>query len=67
VWEDIDLDQIAQHCHSDQEEKDDDDPYYEYNKCNTFTFLEKKLAENFEKFEKVEISKFGLPKVEHYD
>lgn len=48
-------DQLNVHVHSDAEEEEDDDPYYEYNKCNTYTFLEKKLQENFDKFEPVDL------------
>ena len=35
-----DSDEIRHHAHSDQDETDTD-PFYEYNKCSAFTFLEK--------------------------
>ena len=54
---------MSAHFNSD-DENEDDDPYYEYNKCHTYTFLEKKLQESFEKFEPVELSTFGLPRVQ---
>ena len=44
------------HIHDDEEQELDDDPYFEYNKCHTYTFLEKKLSDNFDKFEPVDLS-----------
>lgn len=37
-----DSDEIFHHGHSDIGE-DDPDPFFEYNKCNTVTYLEKKF------------------------
>ena len=54
-----DIIDLNHHAHSDQESDADDDPYFEYNKCNRPTMLfnlpNKKIAEEFEE---IEISRF---------
>jgi len=41
---DYDSDEIKHHCHSDLDE-DEVDPYFEYNRCNQFEYLEKKIGQ----------------------
>lgn len=55
-----DSDEIRHHCHS---EEDDEliDPYFEYNKCNTSSFIENKLIQNkFSEFTPVNLNQFVI-------
>ena len=53
-----DGDEIGHHCHSDLDLDEDGDPFYEYNKCNEVTILEKKVESKFETFHPIEIGRF---------
>ena len=58
-----DSDEIKHHCHSDVDE-DETDPYFEYNKCENFEFLEKKIYSKREVFIPINLNPF-LIKVSH--
>ena len=50
---------MERHGHSDLDTDDDDDPFFEYNKCHKHTKLElKDLAKN--KFKDISISRFFI-------
>jgi hypothetical protein len=51
--EDYDSDELKHNCHSDPDLLLDDDPMYEYNKCHTFSFIEKKCEDPTHKFERL--------------
>lgn len=50
-----DDDDMAHHCHSDLD-YDERDPYFEYNKCNQFEYLEKKLQGKLEEFVPIDLN-----------
>lgn len=52
-----DSDEIRHHCHSDLDE-DEHDPYFEYNRCNQFEYLEKKIEQD--KFIPISLNQFGI-------
>ena len=56
--------EITHHCHSDLDMEEDPDPFYEYNKCNEMTLLEKKTQSKFETFNPIEISRFTFKRRE---
>jgi hypothetical protein len=56
---DVDYDEMAHHCHSDLD-YDEDDPYFEYNKCNQFEYIEKKLLGKLEEFVPVDLNQFMI-------
>ena len=50
-----DSDDMAHHCHSDLD-YDEPDPYFEYNKCNQFEYVEKKLQGKLEEFIPIDLN-----------
>jgi hypothetical protein len=54
---DYDSDEIKHHCHSDVD-AEELDPYYEYNKCNQFKFLEKRIGQ--EKVIPITLNQFAI-------
>ena len=50
---------MAHHCHSDLD-YDERDPYFEYNKCNQFEYVEKKLQGKLEEFVPVNLNYFMI-------
>ena len=56
--------EISHHCHSDLDMAEDNDPFYEYNKCNEMTLLDNKIQSKFETFNPIEISRFTFKRRE---
>lgn len=44
---------LKHHCHSDADNDLDDDPWFEYNKCHTSSFIEKRLEDRIYNFEPI--------------
>ncbi|MFN9904604.1 MAG: hypothetical protein ACK56F_00585, partial [bacterium] len=54
-----DSDDMAHHCHSDLD-YDEFDPYFEYNKCNQFEYIDKKLMGKLEEFVPIDLNSFMI-------
>ena len=54
-----DLNELGRHAHSDLDTDDDEDPFFEYNKCHTHTKLEQKDFSK-KKFKDISISRFFI-------
>jgi hypothetical protein len=54
-----DSDEIKHHCHSDLDSTEED-PYFEYNKGNQYSFLEKKIVINGVKYEHLVMNQFDI-------
>jgi hypothetical protein len=54
---DYDSDDLKHNCHSDPDLYYDEDPLYEYNKCNKLQFLEKRCLDPIYQFDTMSISK----------
>ena len=60
--DDYDSDELNHYCHSDADDFQDPDPFFEYNKCHMCSFLQKKVEDPIYIYEPVRISNtFGLP------
>lgn len=60
--DDYDSDELKHYCHSDADDFQDPDPFFEYNKCHMCSFLQKKVEDPIYIYEPVRISNtFGLP------
>ena len=53
-----DSDELKHNCHSDLDEYADTDPMYEYDKCNKYSNLEKKVESRLHTYEKMCVSTF---------
>ena len=53
-----DFKEMGKHCHSDLESDCDQDPYFEYNKCQKHQYLENKVNDKTQKFKDIKISRF---------
>lgn len=59
--DDHDSEELQHNCHSDLDWNQDSDPFYEYDKCDKLSWLEKKLQDRLHRFEPLNISRFGVP------
>lgn len=52
--------ELRHNCHSDADSKFDQNPFFEYNKCDTVSSIEKKLEDRIHRFQPIALSRLQL-------